>query len=174
MKKAHKIIFVIAAVLALVSWVVAAYCWGKLPDIIPVHFGISGQADGWAEKSLFYVFLIPFLQTIMLSGFVFLYYKPQYSDIPTTMWLVALDKKHREHAFNLIRTMLAGIALWIGLLFTYITYGMNVSALDDSVGLSSPVMVMLVVLMVLWLIVWTIKVYRATKAAVASFKNKEV
>ena len=171
MKKNHKVLFIIAALLAIVSWGVAIYYWDKLPASIPVHFGITGQADGWAERSLFFVYLIPLLQTILLAGFIFLYYKPQYSDIPTTMWLMTLDKKHREHAFSLIRTMLVGTALWIGFLFTYITYGMNVAALDKDASLSSPIMLSLVVLMVLWLAVWTVRVYKATKQAINATKK---
>ena len=33
--------------------------WPDLPDRIPVHFGIDGRPDGWAEKSLTSWFLLP-------------------------------------------------------------------------------------------------------------------
>jgi uncharacterized membrane protein len=171
MKLNHKIYFIIATLLALASWVVAIYYWDKLPQTIPIHFGISGQADDWANKSIFYVFLIPFLQSLILGMFVFLYYKPQYSDIPTTMWLMTLDKKHRDHAFSLIRTMIIGMSLWIGVLFTYITYGMNASALDSDSGLSTPIMFIIIGLMIVWLIFWTVKVYRATKEVMKSIRK---
>jgi len=172
MKLKHKIYFSIAALLALASWAIAIYYWDKIPQTIPIHFGISGQADGWANKSIFNVSLIPFLQTIFLGLFVFLYYKPQYSDIPTTMWLMTLDKKHRDHAFSLIRIMLVGMSLWLGILFTYMTYGMNISAIGPDSGLSTPIMFSVIGLMILWLTYWTIKVYRATKEAMASSRNK--
>lgn len=172
MKLKHKIYFSIAALLALVSWAIAIYYWDKLPQVIPIHFGISGQADGWANKSIFNVFLMPFLQSLLLGLFVILYYKPQYSDIPTTMWLMTLDKKHRDHAFSLIRIMLVGMSLWIGLLFTYITYGSNVSALNHDLGLSSPLLFSIIGLMIIWLIFWTVKVYRATRQAMNSKRIK--
>lgn len=166
MKTWHKLGLIIAAVLAAASWGIAIYYWGKLPNIIPTHFGISGQPDAWNPKSVWYTFLIPVLQTLMLGSFVFLYYKPQYSDMPTTLWLMTLDEKHRNHAFDLIRTMLVGISLWIGALFTYITYMMNASALSKNVGLSPVVMLTVLAGMLIWLGWWTVKVYRATKEAI--------
>ena len=173
MKLKHRILLVIAVLMALASWVIVIYFWDKLPSTIPVHFGISGQADDWANKSLFYVFLIPLVQTIILGFSIFLYYKPQYSDMPTTLWLMTLDKKHREHAFELIRTMLVGISLWVGLLMTYITYGMNISALDSDSRLSPIILTVIIVSMLLWLIYWSIKVYKPKKTAIGSIKNKK-
>jgi uncharacterized membrane protein len=171
-EKKYKILFGLAIVLALTSWIIAASYWGRLPAVIPTHFGFSGQANTWADKSIFYVFLIPFLQSFLLGWFIFLNYYPQYSSVPTTLWLVTLDKKHKKHAFELIRTMLAGVSIWIGLLFTYITYGMNEAAMNDSKVLSPWVIVALVGLMLLWLVYWTIKVIKATKDAIASANKK--
>lgn len=171
MKKSHEIMFFSAGLLTLTSWVIAFYYWSRLPEVIPVHFGISGQPDDWANKSIWYVFLIPALQLLMLAMFVFLYYKPQYSDMPTTLWLMTLPEKHRQHAFELIRVMLVGISLWIGVLFTYLTYGMNYSALNVGTGLIPWVMLGILVLMIIWLTFWTVKVYRATKEAMSKVKK---
>jgi uncharacterized membrane protein len=137
----------------------------KKPSIIPTHFGISGQADAWSSKSIVNVFMIPGLQTLILGLFIFLYYKPQYSDMPTTLWLMTMEEHKRDHAFDLIRTMLVGISLWIGLLFAYITYGMNVSAMETDLGLNSWLLLSIIGLMLGWLVWWTVKVYRATKIA---------
>lgn len=165
MKTWHKVGLIVAGVLALASWVIAVYYWGKLPAIIPIHFGISGQADAWNDKSLLYVFLIPVLQTVMLGGFVFLYYKPQYSDMPTTLWLMTMEPHKREHAFDLIRTMIIGVSLWIGALFTYMTYAMNTSAVNTDFGPNPWILLGIIGLMLAWLVWWTLKVYRATKEA---------
>lgn len=172
MKTSHRIMFIAAVILSLISWGVAVYYWNKLPGVIPIHFGISGKADGWADKSLYYVFLMPFLQSTMLGAFIFLYFKPQYSDIPTTMWLMALDKKHREHAFRLIRVMLVGTSLWIGILFSYMTYAMNYSSVEKDAGISTPIMFSIIGLMMIWLIYWAVKVYCATRSAIADIRKK--
>ncbi len=167
MRKIHKVGLVLAGILALVSWIVALYYWGKLPNIIPTHFGINGQPDDWNQKSVWYSFLIPGLQSIMLGSFVFLYKKPQYSDMPTTLLLMAMEEKKREHAFALIRTMLVGISLWIGILFTYLTYAMNYSALTENSGLLPWLMFSIIGGMIAWLIWWTVKVYKLTRKLIA-------
>lgn len=168
MKTKHKILVIVAILMALASWVIAVYYWVKLPNNIPKHFGFNGQPDGWAAKSIFSVFLLPAIQTVMQAGFIFLYYKPQYSDMPTTMWLMTIDKKNREHAFSLIRTMLVGTSLWIGALFTYLTYGINISAINENSGLNSWAMGVLVGGMLIWLAFWTVRVYKATKLAMSA------
>jgi len=172
MKTKHKIIFAVAGLMALASWIIAIYYWSKLPAVIPTHFGISGAADGWADKSIFSVFLLPALNTVMLAMFIFLYHKPQYSDMPTTMWLTTLDDKQKDHAFSLIRSMMAGMSIWIGVLFLYITYGSNVSAIDSGYKLSTWFMLVLIGAMLIWLAFWAIKVYRTTKEAVAVMNKK--
>lgn len=164
MKTWHKVGLILAGIMVLVSMAIAVYYWGKLPSLIPTHFGFSGQPDAWNDKSIFYVFLLPGLQLLILIGFVFLYYKPQYSDMPTTLWLMTMEEHKRDHAFDLIRTMIVGISLWIGVLFTYLTYEMNRSALNGG-GPNSWVMLGLVGGMLIWLVWWTVKVYRATKDA---------
>lgn len=164
--KKHLFGFVIASVLALASWIIVIYFWDKLPSSIPTHFGISGQPDQWSNKSLWSVFFVPFLQTLMLIVFAFLYWKPQYSDMPTTLWLMTMDKKVKDHAFDLIRTMLVVTSLFIALLFTYLTYGIVASAQKISLGLSPWVMFGVLVGMILWLTYWTVKVYKATRTAI--------
>jgi len=163
MKTWHKVGLVVAGALALTSIIIAAYYWTKLPGLIPTHFGFNGQPDAWNNKSVFYVFPIPVLQALMLAGFIFLYYKPQYSDMPTTLWLMTLEESKKEHAFALIRTMIVGISLWIGVLFTYITYAMNQSALKSNGGPSPWIMLLLIGGILIWLVWWIVKVYRVTK-----------
>lgn len=168
--KKHFAGFGFAALLALASWIIAIYFWDKLPGQIPTHFGFAGQPDQWAAKSIWSVFFIPFLQTVMLGSFIFLYWKPQYSDMPTTLWLMTMDAKVRDHAFSLIRIMLVVISVWIGTLFTYLTYGIVASAQMKSLGLSPWIMVGVMGGMIAWLIYWTVKVYRVTREAIKKKK----
>ena len=173
MKQWHKLALIASMVLAISSWVIAIFFWDKLPQIIPTHFGISGMPDDWQNKSILWAFMLPAIQTLMVVMFGFLYWKPQYSDIPTTMWIMTMEKSIKDHAFSMIRTMLAGTSLWIGLLLTYMVYMMNESALNKNIGMNPWLMLVLVGSMLLWLIWWTIKVYRATKEAMATQpKNK--
>lgn len=161
--KLHLSLMSVAGLMALASWIIAIFYWTKLPATIPTHFGLSGAPDAWANKSVFYVYFTPFLQSLMFGAFMFLYEKPQYSDMPTTLLLMNMDKKSREHAFALIRVMLVGVSLWIGALFTYLTYAMNASALSTIIGPSPYIMGTLIIGMLIWLGWYTVKVYRYTK-----------
>lgn len=165
MKTWHKIGLGIGIALAVMSWIIAITYWSKLPGVIPTHFGISGQPDDWQNKSVFWAFLLPALQAFMAGGFVFLYYHPEYSDMPTTMWLMTMEKHKRDHAFDLIRTMLVGTGLWVGVLLTYMVFAMNQSALTAGMGMNPWLLLFVVTGMIAWLIWWTVKVYKATKEA---------
>ncbi|MEI6228836.1 MAG: DUF1648 domain-containing protein [Candidatus Saccharibacteria bacterium] len=172
MKPRFKIYYTIAILLALTSWIITIYFWDKLPSIIPTHFGISGAADGWAEKSLFSVFLLPSIQTIITGLFIFLYYKPQYANIPSTMWLMTLDSKHRDHAFGLIRNMMAGTLIITSTLFAYLTYSMNNAAFDHEPTLSSPFLLAIVVILFAWLAFWMVRIYRETNLFIKKIGKK--
>jgi uncharacterized membrane protein len=169
MKLKFKIVFIVTAIMALASWLIAILYWDKLPSVIPIHFGFNGVADGWADKSIVSVFSIPMLQTCIWALFVFVYYKPQYSNMPSTMWLVALDENHKDYAYNLIRTMHAGISVLIGLIFTYIIYAINISAISSNSFMSTPFLFAIFGIMIVWLMFWTIKIYRIIKG----FINKK-
>jgi uncharacterized membrane protein len=48
--------------------VAVAYAWmhyGRLPDIVPTHFGPSGQADAWSPRSFWSVMVLPIASLLM-------------------------------------------------------------------------------------------------------------
>jgi len=155
----------------MLSWVVAVMYWDKLPSVIPVHFGFNGNPDSWAEKSLFYVLMLPVIQTIMLAVFAFIYQKPQYSNIPTTMWLTALDDKSKKEAYILIRNMNVGVLVIVSILLTYMTYGMNYSALNTELGLNPYILLTVVAIMLVWIIYWAIVINKSIKVAIKRLRT---
>jgi uncharacterized membrane protein len=173
MKLKFKIYFLVAILLTASSWLISLLFWDKLPAVMPVHFGISGAADGWADKSFLYAFLLPILQTFMTGLFIFLYYKPQYTNMPSTMWLTILDKEHRDRAFDLIRNMMAGTIIIVGILLTYMTYGMNSAALNSSVGLYPGIMIAFLVVLFAWIAYWYFKIYKETGLLIRKINKKE-
>lgn len=71
MKKINKEFLMTALMIAL-PMVIGAIFWNQLPEKIPTHFGIDGQADGYSSK-LFTLFAFPALfllfQIICLASF---------------------------------------------------------------------------------------------------------
>ena len=53
----------------LLSAVVLALKWGKIPDRWPIHWGFHGQPDGWATRTILGVFL-PVIAGALLCGFL--------------------------------------------------------------------------------------------------------
>lgn len=81
--------------------------WNQLPDIVPTHFNLAGEADGWSSKQ----FLI-FLPGSLGIGIYFL-----------MLVLPQIDPKHNlsleDNKYNGIRFMMA---VFFSILTTYILY----------------------------------------------------
>ena len=69
--KKNKVSIIISAVLILTPLLIGLLLWNKLPESIPNHFNISGEADRYGSKA-FTVFGLPLLmlvfQTFMVWG----------------------------------------------------------------------------------------------------------
>jgi len=50
-------------VMLMLPFIYALYVWNRLTLQVPIHFGINGQADGWAPKP--YIFLMPALGVVL-------------------------------------------------------------------------------------------------------------
>jgi len=60
-------------VLVAVMFVVGAIAYPQLPARIPMHWGVSGQIDGWGAKSLLTVFFAPLM---LLAVYLLLWFVP--------------------------------------------------------------------------------------------------
>lgn len=70
-----------------IPWIYLAFVWKDLPAIVPIHFGISGNPDCFAERST--IILAPVIFTVLGVGIYFLLrniYKldPKQKYTPTT------------------------------------------------------------------------------------------
>lgn len=54
----------VPALMILASWLFVAHHWGRLPDQIPVHWGLSGNPDAFAPK-VPGAFMIPAIGTML-------------------------------------------------------------------------------------------------------------
>jgi len=53
--------FGVSLVFIILTFKVVKNNYSKFPDKIPVHFGFSGKADNWANKSPVFAYLLPIL-----------------------------------------------------------------------------------------------------------------
>jgi uncharacterized membrane protein len=63
--------WLIAILLTVAAWLLAAWLYPSLPLRIPIHWNIEGKVDGWGDKT-WATFLMPGLMTIFLVFFAFL------------------------------------------------------------------------------------------------------
>jgi uncharacterized membrane protein len=65
----------VALAAALGCVVLVAMNYSSLPDTVPIHFGPSGNVDGWGDKV--FAWLLPAIAAILTPMIIFLCGKPQ-------------------------------------------------------------------------------------------------
>lgn len=109
----------LAVLLTLAPLAYGLWLYPQLPDPMPIHFGPDGQADGFAKKSLFYIFLLP---AINASSYFF------------TKLLVQLDPKTMEKEGG-VSLHLDKILLSVALLLSIVSFFVFQSMADGSITL---------------------------------------
>ena len=109
----------LSAVALILGWWIAFSVYPRLPERVPVHFGLTGEADRWGGRWM--IFLIPLVSTMIfaLNYWIFEYASPiSPKPIPPEM-----------------RTPLHLLLLVLSVIFTYITWRMSEVAFRRARGL---------------------------------------
>ena len=91
--KKNKWQMVVTSVIILLPILGGLLMWDKLPEKVPYHWGVNGEVDGWASKSMA-VFLLPLFMLAM-------------------QWFCILATGLEPKAKNVTTTKMLGIVLWI-------------------------------------------------------------
>lgn len=95
----------VAAVIIVVMWALIAYYFKGLPDWIPTHFDMTGNADGFASKhTLWFLGIIGTLTTALL---LFSAYRPRFMNLPVKV----TKPVHVAMAVRMLRIICIIIAL---------------------------------------------------------------
>lgn len=154
---------VLSGLLIIASVAISIYGWYALPNTIPTHFNFSGQPDAWGDKSVFTIFFVPTLQIILTALFVFLYFKPQFTNMPTTLFVVSLPEKQKKRSLELIRNVTVITSIWINTLFTFLALMIIHGSQEQQLGYEKWTLVSLVTVLLIWLICYNIYIYRTVK-----------
>jgi uncharacterized membrane protein len=109
----------LSVVVLILGWRLALSVYPRLPERVPVHFGLRGEADRWGGRWM--IFLIPLVSTaiVALDYWIFEYVSPgSPRPIPPEM-----------------RTPLHLLLLELSVIFTYITWRMSEVAFGGARGL---------------------------------------
>lgn len=109
----------LSIVVLLLGWWIALNVYPRLPERIPVHFGLTGEADRWGSRWM--IFLMPAIGAMVLTldYWIFEYLSPRGTKpIPAE-----------------VKTPLHLLLLQLSVIFTYITWRMSEVAFGRARGL---------------------------------------
>lgn len=97
-------------ILLALSWSIPIYYYPKLPDTIPLHFGLHGEADGFGSKLT--IWLLPIIATILLLAI-----KAQMKHPEKFNYLAKITPENAKYQYKLQLNLLRYILLVVLLLF---------------------------------------------------------
>lgn len=145
-------IVAIAAIVLGISYLLAV--WSTLPQKIPSHFNLAGEADSWSNKESI---LLPV--GIEIFVYVIMSLLSRYSQLYSYPW--AITEENAERQFLLARRFLTVLKTEIVLLFTFLGWQTIVVARGNAKGLGiwfSPIFLIVILGSA---IIYFVRAYRA-------------
>lgn len=134
------IIEVMAVFGILVHALMLFHHWPTLPDVIPTHFGFSGEADGWGSKNtLIVLFATNIGLYLMMTVLTF---------FPHTFnYVVEITEKNVREQYYYARLMSNFMKLEVVWMFVYLEWGTLQVALGKASGLDGTIMLSFIIAM---------------------------
>lgn len=104
-----------------------AFNWSALPELVPMHFGLLGQPDGWAPKLI--ACFLPFI-ALFLYGNLTLAEKSNRFNMP---WKIT--EQNRDELFSMARNLMFTLKLELSALIAYLQIAVVETALKHMDGL---------------------------------------
>ena len=108
-----KIIEFLGWILLSGSWFFTFYHFSALPAIIPIHYDVAGEADGFGSRN--YIFTLPAISTILFIGLSILNNRPHLLNYPTE-----ITTKNAPRLYQLASKMLRLLKLVLVIIFSII------------------------------------------------------
>ena len=125
---------------------VSLWAWPRLPERIPTHFGMDGQADAWSETTLMSWFLVPgiALLLVVLIGWFrgMIYRKPGWVNLPDKTKLQDLPEVARGPVLDALSGLLAMVQTEMLIIFGLV----QLSTYRSAMGQESQGLIILVLL----------------------------
>ncbi|MFB2895230.1 DUF1648 domain-containing protein [Aerosakkonemataceae cyanobacterium BLCC-F50] len=131
---------IITVVGVLLSLIIAIRGWFILPDVIPIHFNLSGQPNGWGSKAI--IWLFPALAIIISVGLTFLSRYPRLFNYPVQ---ITPENAARQYqiACSLLNFFKAELA-WIFAYTVWLIYYLGSSSSTESGILGLPLILLVI------------------------------
>lgn len=127
------------AALILLWVLVDVVVWPDLPDRIPIHFGLGGEADWWVRTSVPAWFGLPMIAAglaLFLRGIAWLAARaPETWNVPEKERFLALSPEARRPIVGVLETYLAWVAVVVTLVFAAVQLGVYLTAVGRTTGI---------------------------------------
>jgi len=117
----------IGYILLLALWVITIYTLVKAPAIIPVHFDLSGKADGYGKKET--ILLLALIPTLLFVGLTQLNKYPHLFNYMTT-----ITEANAEHQYRIATRLLRYLKTAIVLIFILIVVNISLTKVGSIAG----------------------------------------
>jgi uncharacterized membrane protein len=107
---------------------VTAWVWPHLPEVIPIHFGATGEPDGWGDRWV--ILLLPFFGIALFGILRALARVPDSYNYP---WAITPENAARQ--YRLARRFVLAFGLLVALIFLHLVIGTAAVALGRTAGL---------------------------------------
>lgn len=108
--------------------ILAFYYYYKLPEVIPVHFDITGKPDRYSSKA--YLFFLPVLALILFTGMTWLNKYPHVFNYP-----VNITPENAERHYRFSTRMLRFVKMVLAFIFCLILFRGGLAATGKATSL---------------------------------------
>ena len=129
----EKILILISTLCVIAMWVYLYIVWNNLPNIIPIHFGITGAPDRFGNKIS--VLLLPIIASIMHILLIFLSKMPHCFNYP-----VSVTEKNGEALYKIGKELILLLDMEISLTFLILLWEDIQSSIGNISGLGIGIM----------------------------------
>lgn len=140
--KVDKILETVCLTLLVLLWVGTISFFSNLPDQIPSHFNVAGQADDFRNKK--YIFILPIIATAVYVGLTMLNKYPHIYNFPVTV-----TRENAKRLYTSATRLIRFLKLFIVVIFSGIVFMTYKSSLTDGKGLGAWFLPLAVGLMIL-------------------------
>jgi uncharacterized membrane protein len=143
------------------TFIVALNAYFTLPETVPVHFNIKGEADGFGSKVS--ILPLPLISVIMFVGMTILNRYPWVFNYP-----VKITEENVLKQYTAAVRLMRWLKLSLVLVFFLITAGMSFSAREGSFFMGVWMLPLILVIVNLPLLIYLIEAFRKPQKSLKS------
>jgi uncharacterized membrane protein len=146
--KKHNIYLIFSYIISFATLLIVAVNYPKLSDIIPTHFNLKGEADGWGHKST--VWLLPIINIVLLVFMSYVIRIPHKHN-----YLVKVTEENKADLYQKSQRLIAYISVGVSFIFLVLVMQImnlwNANFAKISLGISLMITVFLPPFLVIYL-----------------------